>query len=660
MTRLRRIGAGGALLALAFAWALARPVPTAAHALLVSSDPARNASVPVAPAVITLDFTEAPDPKLSSVQVLDSAGHSHGAAAASVAGQPDELQVVPGPLPDGIYTVAWRTVSSVDGHLAAGSFAFSIGIPAPTGGAAGTVPAGVASQPLSETFGHWLLFVGLIAMVGGAFVGGVLAGAPAPAVMRFVGGAWLVAVAGTVALVLSQASGLGVPFSALLSSSLGRAFAARAAPLVFIGLVALAARRRGAHPRHLLLLAGFGAALAMLVDAAYSHAAAGTAPLPNVALQWLHIAAVGVWIGGVAGLLLQVRGGPSDEKARTARRFAIAAAVALAVVGLTGLIRAAVELGTPGQLLSSDFGHLVLVKSALLGLLVVLGALNHFRNVPTAPRSLRGLRLTGTTELIVATIVLLAAAELVNVPPPTEVLASSQASSSPPALVVSGHDYGTSVRLRLTVSPGTVGPNRFAATVSDYDTGAAVAATDVQLHFALLDRPDIGPSDLTLPRVGSGSFAASGSNLSIEGTWAVTALVDDGLASVEVPLQIVARTAPQVVDVVRAPGNPTLYTIHLGAGRTVQVYLDPDKPATSNDFHVTYFDAGGNELPVSSIAISAGPSSGPTRALTVRTLEPGHVVATLEVGTGPETFVIVGTAPGGATLRAQLTIIPGT
>jgi hypothetical protein len=46
--------------------------------------------------------------------------------------------------------------------------------------------------------------------------------------------------------------------------------------------------------------------------------------------------------------------------------------------------------------------------------------------------------------------------------------------------------------------------------------------------------------------------------------------------------------------------------------------------------------------------------------LTVRTLEPGHVVATVTVQAVPQVFDIIGTAPGGDRLDAQLVITPGS
>src|SRR5207244_420772 len=102
----------------------------------------------------------------------------------------------------------------------------------------------------------------------------------------------------------------------------------------------------------------------------------------------------------------------------------------------------------------------------------------------------------------------------------------------------------------------------------------------------------------------------------------------------------------QQVDVNRVAGIPTTYTVHLSGGRTVQVYLDPDKPGR-NDFHVTFFDAGGTELPAAGITVTVAAPGGMPRNLDVRTLEPGHVAATLMVAALPQTFVIGGTAPTG-------------
>ena len=118
-------------------------------------------------------------------------------------------------------------------------------------------------------------------------------------------------------------------------------------------------------------------------------------------------------------------------------------------------------------------------------------------------------------------------------------------------------------------------------------------------RFTLASTSGLGPSTLDLvPSGGSGSgtFAASGGNISQDGIWQVDAVVTPrGGPAVEVPLVLPSRVAPQTVDVVASPGAPTISTVHLDAGRTVQVYLDPGS-AGQNDLHATFFDATGVRL----------------------------------------------------------------
>jgi copper transport protein len=81
-----------ALLALPvlFLWAPAAQ----AHANLESSEPADGAILATAPERVLLTFTEPPDPKLSSVQVLDAAGTQvQEGAAQPVPGDDHSLRV---------------------------------------------------------------------------------------------------------------------------------------------------------------------------------------------------------------------------------------------------------------------------------------------------------------------------------------------------------------------------------------------------------------------------------------------------------------------------------------------------------------------------------------------------------------------------------------
>ncbi len=113
----------------------------AAHAGLVSSDPAANAILTSSPARITLSFTEPPDPSLSTVAILDASGASAATGPVTVGADAKQLvSTLGGTLDKGSYTVSWRVVSETDGHVTGGSFAFGVGEP-PTAPKAGSAPA---------------------------------------------------------------------------------------------------------------------------------------------------------------------------------------------------------------------------------------------------------------------------------------------------------------------------------------------------------------------------------------------------------------------------------------------------------------------------------------------------------------------------------------
>src|SRR5206468_9657134 len=121
------------------------------------------------------------------------------------------------------------------------------------------------------------------------------------------------------------------------------AAAGRLGSLVLTGLVTAAVIgvvARGAPVgRRLLALTAAGAAIGMLADVLTGHAAAGTLIPLQVVAQWLHVMAVGVWIGGLLGLLLAVRGQPDELKARWVRRFSSWAGISVGVVVVSGSTR---------------------------------------------------------------------------------------------------------------------------------------------------------------------------------------------------------------------------------------------------------------------------------------------------------------------------------
>lgn len=644
----RLIGAGAALVV-----AIGLASPAMAHALLASSQPAAGANLSSAPTEVVLTFTEAPDPKLSSIQVLGSTGTSvTSGATTGVAGSPTKLRVGLQALKSGVYTVAWTTVSSVDGHLARGSFAFGVGATPPSSGGESTETSG--SSPVSPVgvVGRWLLYSGLFILLGAAFVALVVFPTAPPPTLPLVATGWVAAVVGSVVVIGVQMTDAAVGLGNVIGTSIGMAALVRFVPLL-VALPAIAwLFRRGASRPGLAVLA-VAAAAAMLGDVAESHAAASGAVIFNIAVQWVHVAASGTWLGGLVALLLGLRGQPSPETRRIATRFANSATVGISLVAATGVVRALSEIGPLQNLAFTDFGRLLVAKSALLGVLAGLGTINHFRSVPGSERSLGLLRRIGSMELIAATTVLLLSATLVNLAPPAQ--AATAAPQTPASVTVTANDFGTSVRMRLTATPGTSGFNVFRATLTDYDSGAPLNGRTVTLRFTLPARPDVGASQLALKPVGNGVYEATGANLSIDGSWRIAAQISGGPGAVEVAVQLITLQPHLKIDVTVTAGLPTIYTVHVAQGRSVQVYIDPGK-AGPNEVHLTFFDSAGKELPLPTAQLGIGLDGQPLSQPVLRVLEPGHFVADVTLVSGTYGVSFSATAPDGQTLAAQLQI----
>jgi copper resistance protein C len=97
-----------------------------AHAFLRHASPAVGSTLSASPPEMTLDYTEAIEPRFSGVDVLDAQGQ-HVDAGDLHAAPDNAKRLVIGlkKLGPGAYTVKWHVVS-VDTHHTEGTFTFSV------------------------------------------------------------------------------------------------------------------------------------------------------------------------------------------------------------------------------------------------------------------------------------------------------------------------------------------------------------------------------------------------------------------------------------------------------------------------------------------------------------------------------------------------------
>jgi len=191
------------------------------------------------------------------------------------------------------------------------------------------------------------------------------------------------------------------------------------------------------------LLALFGAAAcaaaALALPGLAGHPATTSPVGLMLALDWAHLAAASIWIGGLLGLLVLAAtteaGSRVTALAVVVPRFSRAAMVSVAVLLATGIVASIVHLPTLGSLWQTDYGLAIIAKSVLLACALVLGAVNNLRSRPRlvaavqrrdqalgegAARLLQRLVL-GESALLVGAVV--AASILTSIAPPSDALA---------------------------------------------------------------------------------------------------------------------------------------------------------------------------------------------------------------------------------------------
>jgi copper transport protein len=631
-----------------------------AHAGLESSDPRAGELLPAAPDAITLAFTEPPDPELTQVTVVDAVGApvevggvQRGSAARSI------RVALPDDLPDGIYTVSWRVVSTADGHQTAGVFAFGVGT---TGAIEPVTDAPASSTPPPSplaVIGKVLLYAGLAVAVGAAVTsvlafGGVVAGRRVllPAAGTF-------ALLGATAMTLAEARLLDVSLGDLLTSATGRSYVwLVATSLATLVAAIVAGRTAGRVP---VIVMGAAAAAAMLVRAMSGHAAAVIPPQPSEVAQWAHFLAIGVWIGGLvalAALLVRDRRDATPPPVEQVRAFSGLAGWAVLVVVVTGVFRSVTEAGGFGEvaamLTDTTYGTTLIVKVALALVLVGLGALNRRRSIPRLADDGRLLSKVVGVELVAAVGVFALTGTLtsLNPDPPAD-----ERPSAPASVSATGTDFATTMRVTFTATPGTAGPNRFDVRVEDFDDATPLPVDEVTATMAPIGRPEIEEATLELepsdPAEGApATWSAPGTQLSIAGAWDVTVQVRSGAETTEVPLVLVTRTPPTTSVVAEGTGDlPAIETVTMSTGEQLQLYLDPGV-AGANEYHITAFDPGGDELPLSGLIVVATAPDGSHAVLDATRLTAGHFAAPLDAAGGAWTFDVVATSEGGTVLQA--------
>ena len=538
-----------------------------AHANLIRSEPPANSTLDASPDRITLWFSEPMEAAFSEIQVLNSAGARVDNKDSAVDANDLTLMSVNLPeLPDGTYTVAWRNLSTIDGHSLRRSFIFSVGVPL-TEAAAAQTPDSPIPWSLEEPYIRWIVLLSALALTG-ALTFELLISAPVLVVagtrsplgrlrpslrsrsQRLMWLALFVFLLASVAQLITQtaiafdlepASAAGAPALELLQQTeWGRIWQYRAGFAVLTAvlfLLPLIIRfRRSGRQNALLsttLWLALIASLGILITISMTSHAAATMGIARFALinDIVHLTAAAVWVGGLMQLIANTPlfiHGISESARRNALsrlvpRFSVAAALSVAVLIITGTYSAWAQV-TDFAALDTPYGGALMAKMLAFTVLLLVAAVNliwirpRLRGSTTAARWLRR---TVVAEIALAAIVILTVGFLTALEPARQ-FASRALASEQQELTFTDTVEGADIT--LIVAPVHVGQNTFTVKLADRFGEPIENATDVRLRVSYLDA-DFGEESVPTVNIGGGQYELADSALSIAGAYQAELLV---------------------------------------------------------------------------------------------------------------------------------------
>lgn len=360
------------------------PGIASAHISLESSSPEASALLSSSPEEILLNFDGRVEETLGDIRVYDSEQRKVSVNK-TVRSSSDATIVTAGvpTLKSGLYVVVWRVVSA-DGHPISGAFSFEIGsISTGTGAAVlqKVLNRNETTSPLGNPMSTLRLlgFLGLVLLVGCVSLlwrSLLLGNARVRKTLQY--SSVSIAVSSLGLLLMQGPSTAGKSWGALLDTVLigdvlqtrfGRALLVRFVCAIAWGVIAATASASVSRRWRISVIAT--AVVTIATYATSGHQSVGTLRGIFVPLDMIHLAAISTWVGALLALAVVSKENNVEDEAK---RFSRMATWSMPVVVVTGVVQAVYLLGGISTITQSNFGKLLLLKTLLVGAVVLMGS----------------------------------------------------------------------------------------------------------------------------------------------------------------------------------------------------------------------------------------------------------------------------------------------
>jgi streptogramin lyase/putative copper export protein len=484
-----------------------------------------------------------------------------------------------------VYTVAWHAISAIDGHHTSGSFSFGIGNV--------TIPVQQNNNSTAYTFPsalevaeRWLNLLSDVVFLGGGFFSilvwnPTLTGARNEAsneytrkvLSRFsrlltlsvivgVGATWLLLIVEAIAAAgsTSVVNVVMTAYTIVSSTRIGEYWIFRLT-VVVAALAASIIIARGQKPsnRRWSVVLAIGLLLSLSTSLT-SHNAAATNyyPVINLLSDWIHVTAVGAWVGGLTYFAVAITSMNSLKESKgkflaaLLRRFSSVAVVCVGVIGITGTYNLVVELGSLTALFATAYGRILLVKMAIFAPMIAFGAFNQFVlynntaeaatkgkriNQRRTTRWLGRFKLSIRSEMTLGVILLLVVG-LLTASAPVAQTPSSAPTYQPAPTILRGYSV-QGVNVTLKIFPFQAGDNHFEIDFTNQQGTSITNVRSVFVKFKYLDK-NIGVSQANATASSDeGVYSLDGTYLSFSGSWQTEVWAQrSGAFDVIVPFQL--------------------------------------------------------------------------------------------------------------------------
>ena len=536
--------------------------PASTHAALLSAEPRDGAMLAAAPSELVLTFNEPIAPLVFTLIAPDGASDTPKVETAERV-----VRVRPSrPLADGTTILSWRVVSA-DGHPVAGSMTFSVRVRTANADAQAVVQSPILRVAIWA--GRVLTYLGLFIGIGGVFF---LCWSDAKTDFRR--GSAVALSAGFVALILSLglvgADALGRPLSGLLAGEVWRAGYATSfgftASIAAVGFAIAFAALLMEHTQLRRIASTVAVICAALALASSGHASAAAPQALMRPSVFIHAAAVALWAGSLAPLLLSL--GNDVRGTAALRRFSALAPYVVVALVASGVVLAVVQIARPAALWDSAYGNVFLLKLAVVLAIALLAIFNRVvltrRIIGGSRQARRQMRVTIAAELALA-VTIFGLVGLWRFTPPPRALTPSQS-----AFV---HLHSDTMMANVTMS-GTTNELRVQLAQSDF---SPLAAKEVTVRLAN-QAAGIEPITRKATLANSGDWLVTGLVLPNTRGWTVEveALVTDfDKLSISGPLVFVAASAAPSEDnaFVHIHGAQAMADVTIAPGRAGPVRI---------------------------------------------------------------------------------------